>query len=398
MRPMRRRESRLPLCIVYRLSDRVSSALVESGLVARAFAPRPGRASRVPSRLLGFEHDRMGVASQRAVGRRCGSAYPPPWTRRSHRTHTQRRSRGPLASVPEGHPPVESDASGGTRRFGSGLSLPGGVRLDAVPSRLGVSAAGGHALPWSRGDRRGVGGTCGLGGRMVASASRINPDRNGGFRAPTGTSVDGPRTGGGRDSGSGPRSVPTAAGPGARTTPAVAGTAGAATPAGTRTRAGGSTRGRSEIDGVRGDEERHRGREGGPGSKGPLGGRGAPYERDLLGRTRTGPRIEGARGGGPIQGGHGPAGRPRKGCSPPGRPAFSRSGPWDVRGPGRRNRIRLSRHGFPRVRGREGAHAMSGSDGRPRPCDSVRARPRRGRRGAGGDPLAGTGPRLPGGR
>src|SRR5439155_880305 len=69
MRPMRRRESRLPLCIVYRLSDRVSSALVESGLVARAFAPRPGRASRVPSRLLGFEHDRMGVASQRAVGR-----------------------------------------------------------------------------------------------------------------------------------------------------------------------------------------------------------------------------------------------------------------------------------------------------------------------------------------
>src|SRR6266550_5104254 len=134
MRPMRRRESRLPLCILYRLPDRVSSALVESGLVARAFTARPGRASRVPSRLLGSEHDRMGVASRRAVGRRCGPADPPPWTRRSHRTHTQRRGRGPVASVPAGHPPVDSDESGGTRRLGSGLSLPGGVRL--MPSHL----------------------------------------------------------------------------------------------------------------------------------------------------------------------------------------------------------------------------------------------------------------------
>src|SRR5437870_5281058 len=212
-------------------------------------------------------------------------------------------------AAPYGDQPVGSDESAGTRRFSSGLSLHGGVRLNAVRSGLGVSAAGGHALPWSCGERRGgrgVGGTCGLGGRMVASSSRINPDRARGSGATNGTSVDGSRTGG-RDSGSWPRSVPTAAGPGARTTPAVAGTAGATTPAGTRTRAGGGTHGRGEIDRVRGDEERHRGREGGPGSKGPLEGRGAPHERDLPGRTRTGPRIEGARGGRPIQGGHGPS-------------------------------------------------------------------------------------------
>src|SRR5439155_1610057 len=133
-------------------------------------------------------------------------------------------------------------------------------------------------------------------------------------------------------------------------------------------------------------------------AEGPLGGRGAPHERAPPGRTRTGPRVERERGGGPIQGSHGQSGRPRKGCGPPGRPTFSRNGSGYVRGPGRRDRIRLSRHGRPRIRGREGAYAMPGSDGRPRPGDSVRARPRGGRRGAGRDPPAGRGPCFPGRR
>src|SRR6267143_1768558 len=263
MRPMRRRESRLPLRIVHRLPDFVPSAVAESGVAARAFPARSGRASGVPPRLGGSAFNRMGIAPRGAVGGRRGPADPPPWVGRSYPTLAQRGGCGPVASVPEGLTAVDSDEPGGKGRLGGSVSLPVPVRVDAVPSGCGISASGGHARPCTGG-----GGRYGRGSRGTdcdRDCTVPSPSRNVAGRAGYGsvprTSLDGPRARGGRDSGSRARSRsgPTGAGPRARTSSAVAGTTGAATAAGTRTRAGGGTRGRGEIDRARGDEERHRG-------------------------------------------------------------------------------------------------------------------------------------------